>query len=143
MFGPEFQRKYALTDQGVLNTKKGTLWTVVVNLVVMGGVGILYFLMMKFMAVLTDGALLPKFITFILLIMMFIALSMITHLEQYKATYGLVYREVKTMRVGLAERLRKLPLGYFGKRDLADLTETIMGDVNRMEHVWSHVLGYL
>lgn len=66
-----------------------------------------------------------------------------THLQQYKATYGLVYNEVKTTRLSLAERLRKLPLGYFGKRDLADLTETIMGDVNRMEHVWSHVLGYL
>lgn len=143
MFGPKFQRKYALTDQGVLNTKKGTFWTVIVNLVVMGGIGILYFLMMNFMAVLTDGAPLPKFITFMLLILAFIALSMITHLEQYKATYGLVYREVKTMRIGLAERLRKLNLGYFGKRDLADLTETIMGDVNRMEHVWSHVLGYL
>jgi ATP-binding cassette subfamily B protein len=39
--------------------------------------------------------------------------------------------------------MRKLPLGYFGKRDLADLTETIMGDVNRLEHVWSHCLGYL
>lgn len=143
MFGAKFQRKYALTDQGVLNTKKGTFWTVIVNLAVMGGIGILYFLMMKFMDVLTDGAPLPKFITFMLLILAFIALSMITHLEQYKATYGLVYREVKTMRIGLAERLRKLPLGYFGKRDLADLTETIMGDVNRMEHVWSHVLGYL
>ncbi len=143
MFGPKFQRKYALTDQGVLNTKKGTFWTVIVNLVVMGGIGILYLLMMKFMDVLTDGAPLPKFITFMLLILAFIVLSMITHLEQYKATYGLVYREVKTMRIGLAERLRKLPLGYFGKRDLADLTETIMGDVNRMEHVWSHVLGYL
>ena len=143
MFGPKFQRRYALTDQGVLNTKKGTFWTVIVNLVVMGGIGILYFLMMKFMDVLTAGATLPKFITFILLILAFIALSMITHLEQYKATYGLVYREVKTMRIGLAERLRKLSLGYFGKRDLADLTETIMGDVNRMEHVWSHVLGYL
>ena len=143
MFGAKFQRKYALTDQGVINTKKGTFWTVIVNLVVMGGIGILYFLMMNFMAVLTDGAPLPKFITFMLLILAFIALSMITHLEQYKATYGLVYREVKTMRIGLAERLRKLNLGYFGKRDLADLTETIMGDVNRMEHVWSHVLGYL
>lgn len=143
MFGAKFQRKYALTDQGVLNTKKGTFWTVIVNLAVMGGIGILYFLMMKFMDVLTDGAPLPKFITFMLLILAFIALSMITHLEQYKATYGLVYREVKAMRIGLAERLRKLPLGYFGKRDLADLTETIMGDVNRMEHVWSHVLGYL
>ena len=143
MFGPKFQRRYALTDQGVLNTKRGTFWTVIVNLIVMGGIGILYFLMMKFMAVLTDGATLPTFVTFMLLILAFIALSMITHLEQYKATYGLVYREVKTMRVGLAERLRKLNLGYFGKRDLADLTETIMGDVNRMEHVWSHVLGYL
>ncbi|MDO4207957.1 MAG: ABC transporter ATP-binding protein, partial [Lachnospiraceae bacterium] len=47
------------------------------------------------------------------------------------------------MRISLAECLRKLPLGYFGKRDLADLTETIMGDVNRLEHVWSHCLGYL
>ena len=52
-----------------------------------------------------------------------------------------MYNEVKTTRLRLAERLRKLPLGYFGKRDLADLTETLMGDVNRMEHVWSHVLG--
>lgn len=54
-----------------------------------------------------------------------------------------MYGEVKATRLRLAERLRKLPLGFFGKRDLADLTETLMGDVNRMEHVWSHVLGYL
>ena len=76
-------------------------------------------------------------------VLLFVLLSFITHLQQYRATYGLVYNEVKATRLGLAERLRKLPLGYFGKRDLADLTETIMGDVNRMEHVWSHVLGYL
>ena len=143
MFGERFQRKYALTDQGVRNVKRGTFWTVIVNLVVMGGIGILYFLMMKFMAVLTDEEPLQGLMKFILLILAFAVLSFITHLQQYKATYGLVYREVKTMRIGLAERLRKLPLGYFGKRDLADLTETIMGDVNRMEHVWSHVLGYL
>ena len=54
-----------------------------------------------------------------------------------------MYGEVRQMRIFIAERLRKLPLGYFGKRDLADLTETIMGDVNRLEHVWSHCLGYL
>ena len=42
MFGKEFQRKYALTEQGVYNTKMGTIWTVIVNLVVMGGMGILY-----------------------------------------------------------------------------------------------------
>ena len=143
MFGKEFQRRYALTDQGVRNTKKGTFWTVIVNLIVMGGMGILYLMMSKYMAVLTDGEGLPKAVTFILLVLAFLVLSIITHLQQYKATYGLVYGEVKTVRIGLAERLRKLPLGYFGKRDLADITETIMGDVNRLEHVWSHCLGYL
>ena len=65
MFGKAFQRKYALTDQGVKNTKAGTLWTVVVNLVVMGGMGILYLLMTRFMDTLTSGAPLPKALPFI------------------------------------------------------------------------------
>ena len=143
MFGKNFQRKYALTDQGVRNTKKGAFWTVIVNLVVMGGMGILYLLMYGLMGTLTDGAPLPGPALFRGLVIAFVILSFVTHLQQYHATYGLVYNEVKSTRLSLAERLRKLPLGYFGKRDLADLTETLMGDVNRMEHVWSHVLGYL
>ena len=143
MFGKNFQRKYALTDQGVRNTKKGAFWTVVVNLVVMGGVSVLYLMMSGFMDTLTDGAPLPGAWLPIALTVLFAILSFVTHLQQYRATYGLVYGEVKATRLRLAERLRKLPLGYFGKRDLADLTETLMGDVNRMEHVWSHVLGYL
>ena len=143
MFGKNFQRKYALTDQGVKNTKKGAFWTVIVNLVVMDGMGILYLLMYGLMGTLTDGAPLPGPALFLGLVIAFVILSFVTHLQQYHATYGLVYNEVKSTRLSLAERLRKLPLGYFGKRDLADLTETLMGDVNRMEHVWSHVLGYL
>ena len=143
MFGEKFQRKYALTGQGVKNTKKGAFWTVIVNLVVMGSVSVLYLIMDGFMGALTDGSPLPGMALVAGMVVLFAVLSFITHLQQYKATYGLVYNEVKTTRLGLAERLRKLPLGYFGKRDLADLTETIMGDINRMEHVWSHVLGYL
>ena len=143
MFGANFQRKYALTDQGVQNTKKGTFWTVIVNLVVMGGVGILYLVMSGLMKTLTDGAALPAALPVLAGLVIFALLSFLTHFQQYKATYGLVYGEVKATRLRLAERLRKLPLGFFGKRDLADLTETLMGDVNRMEHVWSHVLGYL
>ena len=143
MFGANFQRKYALTDQGVQNTKKGTFWTVLVNLVVMGGVSILYLVMSGLMETLTDGTALPTALPVLAGLAAFALLSFLTHLQQYKATYGLVYGEVKTTRLRLAERLRKLPLGFFGKRDLADLTETLMGDVNRMEHVWSHVLGYL
>ena len=143
MFGEKFQRKYAMTAQGVQNTKKGAFWTVIVNLVVMGGVSILYWLMSGFIGTLTEGTPLPGIGMGIGLVILFVLLSFVTHLQQYKATYGLVYNEVKSTRLSLAERLRKLPLGYFGKRDLADLTETLMGDVNRMEHVWSHVLGYL
>ena len=143
MFGKNFQRKYALTDQGVKNAKKGAFWTVIVNLVVMDGMGILYLLMYGLMGTLTDGAPLPGPALFLGLVIAFVILSFVTHLQQYHATYSLVYNEVKSPRLSLAERLRKLPLGYFGKRDLADLTETLMGDVNRMEHVWSHVLGYL
>ena len=142
MFGANFQRKYALTDQGVQNTKKGTFWTVIVNLVVMGGVSILYLVMSGLMETLAGGVL-PVALPVLAGLVIFALLSFLTHLQQYKATYGLVYGEVKATRLRLAERLRKLPLGFFGKRDLADLTETLMGDVNRMEHVWSHVLGYL
>ena len=143
MFGKAFQRKYALSEQGVKNAKAGTFWTLIVNLVVMGGMGILYYMMRGLLATLTDSAPLPRALPILLMVLAFLLLSFLTHLQQYKATYGLVYGEVKNMRISLAERLRKLPLGYFGKRDLADLTETIMGDVNRLEHVWSHCLGYL
>ena len=143
MFGEKFKRKYALSDKSVHNTKMGMLWTIVVNLLMMGGMGLLYFMTQSFISTLTKNGALPNPWLYVGLTVLFVILSLIVHLLQYHATYGLVYGEVKTMRIGLAERLRRLPLGYFGKRDLADLTETIMGDVNRMEHVWSHVMGYL
>ena len=59
MFSKKFQRKYALTDQGLKNTKTGAFWTVITNLVVMGGMGILYLLMGAFMDTLTGSAPLP------------------------------------------------------------------------------------
>lgn len=142
-FGEKFRKKYALTPQGVRNVKKGTFWTVVVNLVVMLGIGILYMLMAQFINTLTEDSGLPNAGIYIATVIAFIALSLFTHYQQYNNTYTLVYDEVATLRVGVAEKLRKLPLGFFSKRDLSDLTETLMSDMNRLEHVWSHVLGYL
>lgn len=143
MFGKEFKRKYALTEKGVQNVKKGTFWTVIVNIVVMGGVSVLYLLMKDLTVVFIGNQTEMNTITILILLVVFVFLSFVTHLQQYTTTYGLVYGEVKATRIALAEKLRQLPLGYFNKKDIADLTETIMGDVNRMEHVWSHVLGYL
>ena len=143
MFGENFKRQYALTDKGVQNIKKGTFWTVVVNIVVMGGIGILYLLMTHLISIFMGNQTEMNVFVIVVLLIVFVCLSFITHLQQYTSTYGLVYGEVKATRISLAEKLRRLPLGYFHKKDIADLTETLMGDVNRMEHVWSHVLGYL
>ena len=99
MFSKKFQRKYALTDQGLKNTKTGAFWTVITNLVVMGGMGILYLLMGAFMETLTDGAPLPGAVLPVALTVGFVLLSFVTHLQQYRATYGLVYGEVKTTRL--------------------------------------------
>ena len=104
MFGKDFQRKYALTDQGIKNTKQGTVFTVIVNLVVMGGMGILYLLMTKFMDTLTTGAPLPNALTFILLVLAFVVLSLITHMQQYRSSIvrRMAWYTVKSKRSGSA-----------------------------------------
>ena len=79
MFGERFKRKFALSDKGVANTKKGAIWTVIVNLIVMGGVGILYLLMLRFMETLVDGAPLPNALFFIVLIIVFLSSLFHTH----------------------------------------------------------------
>ena len=143
IFGERFRAKYALSEAGEANVKQGVLWTVVTNLVVMAGIGILYLLMQDYMATLVDGAALPGALPYALGVVAFVAVSFLTHLRQYHYTYSVVYDEVGHVRTALAERLRRLPLSFFGHRDLAELTETMMSDVDRLEHVWSHVLGYL
>ena len=111
MFGAKFQRKYALTGQGVENVKKGTFWTVIVNLVVMGGVSILYLVMSGLMTALTGGASLPSALPVLAGLGQFVLPSFLTPFPQYKATYGLVYRAVKATCLRLAERPRQLPPG--------------------------------
>ena len=143
IFGEKFRKKYALSEAGEANIKRGMLWTVITNLLVMAGIGILYMLMQGYMATLVDGAPLPKVPLYLLAVVAFLVLSFLTHYQQYHYTYSVVYDEVGHVRTSLAERLRKLPLSFFSHRDLAELTETMMSDVDRLEHVWSHVLGYL
>lgn len=143
IFGEKFRKKYALSEAGEANVKKGVFWTVVTNLLVMSGIGLLYLLMKGFMATLVDGVALPPALPYMAGVVVFLILSFLAHYQQYHYTYSLVYDEVGLVRTNLAERLRKLPLSFFSHRDLAELTETMMSDVDRLEHVWSHVLGYL
>lgn len=134
---------YALTDEGVKNIRWGTFWTVACNLIVMFGIGIFFALMQQLIDVLCYGAALPEFWPYAIGLVAFAVALWTAHWFQYEHTYGKTYRESGQQRIALAERLRVLPLSFFGKRDLADLTETIMTDATTMEHVYSHVLPYL
>ncbi len=150
------KEKYALTDEGVRNVKLGAIWTAISNIVVFWGVGILSLCMDAFVRHLVSGDALPGLVSgtgftvlgistppIAFLLIAYIVLLFITEYFAYYYQYGVIYKESGRQRIGLAERLRKLPLSFFGRRDLADLTETIMGDVKIIEHAYSHVLPEL
>lgn len=139
----DMKRKYALTDEGARNIRLGAFWTVVVNIVSAGSVVFFFLLMEQLMRTLLDSAPLPDPVLYIVGLVVFAVVLWVAHWFQYDHTYGKTYRESGKQRIGLAERLRVLPLSFFGRRDLADLTETIMTDATTMEHVYSHVLPYL
>lgn len=137
------KEKYGLTDEGVRNVKLGAVWTAVSNLVVFAGVGALFLAMGAFVDHLTGSAALPDVVPYAIGLAVFAVVLFVTEYFAYYYQYGVIYKESGRLRIGLAERLRKLPLSFFGRRDLADLTETIMGDVKTIEHAYSHVLPEL
>lgn len=137
------REKYALTAEGTKNIRLGAFWTVIVNLVAMFGIGFFFYLMEQLIASLTEGAALPDMAPYAVGLVIFAVVLWVAHWFQYDYTYGKTYRESGKQRISLGERMRELPLSFFGKRDLADLTETIMTDATTMEHVYSHVLPYL
>ncbi len=137
------REKYALTAEGAKNIRLGAFWTVIVNLVAMFGIGFFFYLMEQLIASLTEGAALPDMVPYAVGLVIFAVVLWVAHWFQYDYTYGKTYRESGKQRISLGERMRELPLSFFGKRDLADLTETIMTDATTMEHVYSHVLPYL
>ncbi len=138
-----FQEKYFLSNKGIAGVKRGVFWTTLANLVAMAGMGFLFWVMAGFIDRLTDGASLPDALPIVMGLAVFLVLLFASNWQQYYYTYCIFYEECGNQRMEIAERLRKLPLSFFGRRDLADLTETIMGDVQAMEHAYSHVLGEL
>nr|WP_273385164.1 ABC transporter ATP-binding protein [Bifidobacterium indicum] len=138
-----FKKKYALSDQGMKIVVLGTLWTTLTNLIIMAGTASLLLVMNAFVEHLTAGAPLPKVLPYLAGLLVFALILFGTSWFQYSYSYGAVFSQTGTQRIDLAERLRKLPLSFFGQRDLADLTDTILGDVATMEHAYAHALSQL
>lgn len=129
------KHKYALSDKGAKDMIKAFFAVTLANLALMLPVGLLYVLT----SYLLDGDLPKEKIGFFAAgIILSLILIILTTIFQYRSTFLSTYIESGVRRRGLAEKLRKLPLSYFGKKDLSDLTNTIMSDCALIETGSSH-----
>ena len=131
----KLKHKYALSDNGAKGMIRAFVAVTVANLVLMLPVGLLYMLS----SYLLDGDLpRDKFVFFIIAIVVVLALIAVSAVFQYRSTFLSTYIESGVRRRTLAEKLRKIPLSFFGKKDLSDLTNTIMSDCAMIETASSH-----
>ena len=128
------ERTFALSEKGARDLVKGFIACAVHNLTLFVPVGILYLLASDMMM----NTLAGRGLIYAALCIISVALIMISYRWVYKATYFSTYVESGVRRVSLAEKLRKIPLSYFGKKDLADITSTIMADAATLETGLSH-----
>ena len=135
------KNKYALSDQGTKDLLKGIIYSVLANISLMFPVILLAIVLNQLLApVLGTNAPEISAIVYTVIGIVILAVVFIFHYCQYTATYLGTYDESARRRIGLAEKLRTLPLTFFHQRNLADLTSTIMGDCANFEHAFSHTV---
>jgi len=139
------KRRFALSTKGAKDFCKGTFFTVLLDIVLM--------LPAVYVFVFLDDYLRPVFNPsssvahgvgyYLLLGVVFMLIMFFIAVVQYRSTYTTVYDESANRRISLAEKLRKLPLAFFGEKSLSDLTTTIMQDCTDLEHEFSHSVPQL
>ena len=134
------QRRFALSRQGAVDLIKGYIACVAQDISFMLPVGLLYYFVIDTMNGGVNGSRVAFYAVGALACL---ALIFIVTWFQYNATYLATYVESGVRRISLAEQLRKIPLSFFGKKDLADLTNSIMGDCTTLETAFSHFVPSL
>jgi len=139
------KQKFALSDKGAKDFIKGTIWTTLLNISLMlPAVFIFLFLEQYLNKVLNPSTEITHGLWYYILISLgFMVVMFIIAMFQYSSTYFTVYKESSNRRISLAEKLRKLPLAFFGEKNLSDLTSTIMNDNTDLEHTFSHAVPQL
>jgi ATP-binding cassette subfamily B protein len=131
----KLQHKYALSEKGASDMIKAFAACTFSNIVLMLPVALLYYLVSDLMDKnIYEG----NFKVYIFGISVCLVLIFVSTYIQYNATFFATYVESGVRRIFLAEKLRKLPLSFFGKKDLSDLTSTIMADCSTLETASSH-----
>lgn len=136
----KIQHKYALSNKGAHDMVKAIVAVTLSDLTFMLPVALLYLLAEDILNGSFDKSKFPLYIGGIMIILLLIVL---TTYFQYTSTFLSTYVESGVRRRTLAEKLRKIPLSFFGKKDLADLTNTIMGDCAWLETASSHFIPEL
>ena len=135
----KLMHKYALSSQGAQDMIKAFISVTISDLILMIPVSLLYFLVKDY----TEGNLAGRGGLYIAGVIITLALIAVSTYIQYNATFLSTYVESGVRRITLAEKLRKIPLSFFGKKDLSDLTSTIMADCAQMETASSHFIPEL
>ena len=140
----KLQHWFALSEKGAKDLVKAVIWCFVCNLALMFPVGAVLFTIQHLLGCLegggspTDGFWLYVGFALAVLVLLFVL-----HWFQYASLYIATYRESANRRVSLAETLRRLPLSFFGNRDLSDLTSTMIADCSSLDQMFSHYVPQL
>lgn len=133
----KLQKRFALSEKGAWDAVKGSLACALQNISFMVPVGLLYFLVMD----LLSGDVRVHTAFYVIGCIFCAALILLTTWFQYNGTFLVTYQETGVRRISLAEKLRKIPLSFFSKKDLADLTAAIMNDCTVLETSQSHYVA--
>ena len=132
-----FQDKYAMSEKGARDLFYGIIWTIILDISFMAPVVIGFKFLDEYIGEKLTSNTISYYLTLSLTI--FIVMLLISYF-QYNSTYTKIYEESAKRRIRLAETLRKLPLAFFGKKDIADLSSTIMEDATQIEMLFSHAV---
>ena len=127
-------KRFALTEKGAADMLKAIIAVTAANIALMTPVWLLF----AFTGDYLNGTAAGRWTYYLLFAAACLVIIFLPNVWQYNATFFATYIESGKRRISLAEKLRKLPLSFFGKKDLADLTSAIMSDAETLEHASSH-----
>lgn len=134
------QRRFALTEIGAKNLIKACVSCTVSYLTIAMSIGVLYYFTCDVLKIFFDPSQNPSVGIYLIEGAAVIALIFVAHYIQYNMTFFNTYTESARLRIAVGEKIRKFPMAFFGKRNLSDLTATILSDVTGMEQALSHFI---
>ena len=135
-----FQNKYAMSEKGAKDLFNSIIWTVIMDISFMFPVVLGFKFLDEYMRLLLNPSSNRRDSILYYVVMsaaLFLVMLVVAYF-QYNSTFTKIYEESARRRISLAETLRKLPLAFFGKKDIADLSSTIMEDATQVEVLFSH-----